>query len=57
MHELLFKLFAELNAGPSLLSHRPTCEVLGTNLLLDLKLFLPKQISKVLITVCGAGDK
>lgn len=57
VHELLFKLFVKINVGPSLLSHRPTCEMLGPNLLLDLKLLLNKQISKALITVSGAGDK
>lgn len=57
MHELLFKLLVKLNAGPALLSHRPLCEMLGPNLLLDLKLFPTRHISKAAISVSGAGDK
>lgn len=57
MDELLFKLFVKLNSGSSLLSHRSVCEMPGPDLLLDLKLFLSKQIPEALRSVSGAGDK
>lgn len=54
--ELLFKLFIKRNAGSSLLSPSPECEMPEPNLLPDLQFCPTKQIPKAQMSVCAAAD-